>query len=144
MFVQRSWDNSALPLHSWDKKWVLNCIKVLQFVAGEYFLRCYSCSVLRYFLRSWLQHMARLINLSTESDARKFSLFFFGWTVHEMIWAPSNAFVIHKDSQNSLDQQFSACSMVKLMTCNSLFTVCDLSSKSNTIPSVCQWATETL
>lgn len=119
-------------------------LKELQFVARECHLKFYSCLMLDTFLWSQLQHIAELINLATVSDTHKFSLFFSGWAVHEMIWVPSNVFVIHKDSQNSLDQHFSACNTLRLMICNPLSMVCDLSSKSNAITSVCHGVTETL
>lgn len=96
--------------------------KGLQFAGGECHLKFYSCLMLDTFLWSQLQHIAELINLATVSDTHKFSLFFSGWAVHEMIWVSSNVFVIHKDSQNSLDQHFSACDKLRLMICNPLST----------------------
>lgn len=92
------------------------------FAAGECHSKFYSCLMLGTFLWLQLQHIAELINLATVSDTHKFSLFFSGWAVHEMIWVPSSVFVIHKDSQNSLDQHFSACNKLRLMICNPLST----------------------
>lgn len=97
-------------------------LKGLQFAAGERRLKFYSCLMLDTFLWSQLQHIAELINLAPVSDTHKFSLFFSGWAVHEMIWVSSSVFVIHKDSQNSLDQHFSACNTLRLMICNPLST----------------------
>lgn len=96
--------------------------KGLQFAAGECHLKFYSCLMLDTFLWLQLQHIAKLINLATVSYTHKFSLFFSGWAVHEMLWFSSNVFVIHKDSQNSLDQDFSACNTLRLMICNPLST----------------------
>lgn len=123
VFMLTAWDNSSPSVHPWERKRVWNWIKgFAQFAAEECHLKFYSSLMLDIFLWLQLQHMAKLIILATVSDGHKFSLFFSSWTAHEMIWISSNVFVIHRESQNSLDQHFSACNMLRLMICNPLST----------------------
>lgn len=119
-FILTTWDNSSLSLYPWERKRAWNWIKGVAVCCWGMPLEILL--MLDAFLWSQLQHIAELINLATVSDTHKFSLFFSGWAVHEMIWVSSNVFVIHKDSQNSLDQHFSACNMLRLMICNPLST----------------------